>query len=62
MWEFHIGGYQVCDKWLKDRRGRQLSYDDINHYRKTVVAVGETVRLMKQIDEKIDAHGGWPKK
>jgi hypothetical protein len=34
VWEFHIGGYQVCEKWLKDRRGRKLSFDDIRHYQK----------------------------
>jgi type I restriction-modification system DNA methylase subunit len=48
VWEFHIGGYQVCEKWLKDRRGRKLSYDDISHYQKIVVALGETIRLMKE--------------
>lgn len=57
MWEFHIGGYQVCDKWLKDRKGRRLSYDDIAHYQKIVVALRETLRLMKEIDEVI---AGWP--
>ena len=46
VWEFHIGGYQICEKWLKDRRGRTLSYDDIRHYQKIVAALGETVRLM----------------
>jgi len=59
VWEFHIGGYQVCEKWLKDRRQRELSYEDISHYEKIVVALGETIRLMKQIDEVIDGHGGW---
>ena len=60
VWEFHIGGYQVCEKWLKDRRQRELSYEDISHYEKIVVALGETIRLMKQIDEGIGTHGGWP--
>lgn len=41
-----IGGYQVCEKWLKDRRGRTLSYDDVEHYKKICVALGETIRLM----------------
>ena len=57
-----MGAYPVCEKWLKDRRQRKLSYDDISHYEKIVVALGETIRLMKQIDEVIDAHGGWPLK
>ena len=59
-WNFHIGGYQVCEKWLKDRKGRTLSKDDIAHYQKIVVAVLEAVRLMKEIDEVVEAHGGWP--
>ena len=57
VWEFHVGGYQVCQKWLKDRRGRKLSYDDITHYSKVVVALGETIRLMGEIDAAIPA---WP--
>jgi len=60
VWNFHIGGYQVCDKWLKDRKGRTLSKDDITHYHKIVVALSETIRLMAEIDKVIDAHGGWP--
>jgi predicted helicase len=60
VWNFHIGGYQVCEKWLKDRKGRRLSKDDIAHYQKIVVALSETIRLMKQIDEVIEQHGGWP--
>ncbi|HEY8668280.1 MAG TPA: type ISP restriction/modification enzyme [Tepidisphaeraceae bacterium] len=57
---FHIGGYQVCQKWLKDRKGRTLSKDDLIHYQKIVVALHETIRLMKEIDEVIEKHGGWP--
>jgi hypothetical protein len=60
VWNFHIGGYQVCEKWLKDRKGRTLSKDDIEHYQKIVVAISETIRLMKEIDEVIEKHGGWP--
>lgn len=60
VWNFHIGGYQVCNKWLKDRKGRTLSEDDIAHYQKIVVALSETIRLMKEIDEVIEQHGGWP--
>jgi predicted helicase len=60
VWEFHVGGYQVCEKWLKDRRGRKLSYDDKEHYKKIVMALGETIRLMREIDEVIEQHGGWP--
>ncbi|HNT26155.1 MAG TPA: hypothetical protein PKM21_17440 [Anaerolineales bacterium] len=60
VWNFHIGGYQVCHKWLKDRRGRSLSAEEIAHYQKVVVALGETIRLMGEVDEVIEAHGGWP--
>ncbi len=60
VWNFHIGGYQVCEKWLKDRKGRCLSADDITHYQKIVVALNETIRLMAEIDKVIDSHGGWP--
>ena len=59
VWNFHIGGYQVCEKWLKDRQKakRKLSIDDITHYQKIVVALKETIRLMAEIDELIP---GWP--
>ena len=57
VWNFKIGGYQVCDKWLKDRKGRKLSGEDINHYQRVVVALKETIRLMAEVDEAIP---GWP--
>ena len=60
VWNFHIGGYQVCEKWLKDRKGRALTKDDIAHYQKIAVALSETIRLMAEIDQVIEAHGGWP--
>lgn len=68
-WEFQVGGYQVCKKWMKDRAGkggknpgpgRVLTEDDILHYRRVVVALTETRRLMAKIDEVIEKHGGWP--
>ncbi len=60
VWDFHIGGYQVCYKWLKDRKGRTLSSEDIARYQKIVVALNETIRIMAEIDEVIEQHGGWP--
>ena len=60
VWDFQIGGYQVCHKWLKDRKGRTLSDEDVAHYQKIVVALNETIRIMAEIDEVIEAHGGWP--
>ena len=50
-WEFYIGGYQPAQKWLKDRNGRKLEWEDIAHYQKIIVALSETDRLMKEIDE-----------
>ena len=57
VWNFHIGGYQVCQKWLKDRKGRTLTYDELTHYQKVIVALQETIRLMAEIDGLIP---GWP--
>ncbi|BDA71709.1 adenine specific DNA methyltransferase [Calothrix sp. PCC 7716] len=57
VWNFHVGGYQVCQKWLKDRKGRRLSDEDIQHYQRIVVALKETIALMKKID---DAIPGFP--
>jgi len=53
-------GYQVCEKWLKDRKGRTLRKGDIAHYHKIVIALSETIRLMADIDKVIEKHGGWP--
>jgi predicted helicase len=49
-WEFYIGGYQPAQKWLKDRKDRELDYEDIFHYSKIIVALTETDRIMKEID------------
>jgi len=58
VWDFHIGGYQVCQKWLKDHQKahRTLTYDDLAHYQK-IVALKETIRLMAEIDGLIPE---WP--
>lgn len=50
-WEFYIGGYQPAQKWLKDRKGRELTYEDVLHYQKIIIALTETDRLMKEIDK-----------
>lgn len=57
VWQFKVGGYQVCEKWLKDRKGRVLSSEDITHYQRVVVALKETIRLIKEIDKTITK---WP--
>jgi len=50
-WNFYIGGYQPAQKWLKDRKGRTLTNEDIEHYQKMIVAFVETDKIMKEIDK-----------
>jgi predicted helicase len=50
VWQYQIGGYQVCDKWLKDRKGRILSLDDIKHYCKVATALKKTIEVQEEID------------
>jgi hypothetical protein len=63
VWGFMIGGYQVCEKWLKDRKktGRFLSTDELRDYMKIIVSLRETIRLMKEIEELIYSYGDFPK-
>jgi predicted helicase len=60
VWDFHIGGYQVCHKWLKDRKGRVLSFDELAHYQQILAIIDRTMTLMAEIDDVIDQEGGWP--
>jgi predicted helicase len=66
VWTFYVGGYQICKKWLKDRRSkgsqpaRTLNKHEISHYQKILRAISETIRIMKEIDIVIEQHGGWP--
>lgn len=50
-WNFYVGGYQPAQKWLKDRKGRELTNSDIEHYQKIITALVETERIMKEIDK-----------
>lgn len=50
VWSYQIGGYQVLDKWLKDRKGRSLSLEDIRHYCLIVTALAKTLKLQAEID------------
>lgn len=69
-WTHWVGGYQPAQKWLKDRcqtgagsnakPGPALTADDLLHYRRMIVALGETAKVMTEIDEVIARHGGWP--
>ncbi|MFO5474748.1 MAG: type ISP restriction/modification enzyme, partial [Dolichospermum sp.] len=60
IWNFYIGGYQVCQKWLKDRKGRQLNFDDISHYQNIISIISESFKIMENIDQIIDKYGGFP--
>jgi predicted helicase len=60
VWNFHIGGYQVLQKWLKDRKGRKLNIDEMQKYPQIVSALSQTIELMQTIDETIEESGGFP--
>ena len=60
VWTHTIGGYQPAEKWLKDRRGRTLTTDDLRHYQRMLIAIAETQATMPKIDKAIEAHGGFP--
>jgi HD superfamily phosphodiesterase len=56
----HIGGYRVAEKWLKDRKGRLLSFDDIEHYQHVIAALARTLALQAELDVFVMRAGGWP--
>ena len=60
VWDLHIGGYRVAEKWLKDRRGRLLTYDDITHYQNVVAALARTLAIQAELDAAVAGVGGWP--
>jgi hypothetical protein len=69
VWNFHVGGYEPAQKWLKDRAkkggkkaapGRILSAEDQLHYRRMIAAMEKTIAATAEIDRVIDRHGGWP--
>jgi len=49
-WDFYIGGYQSAQKWLKDRQGRALSFEDVTHYQRILKILSETNRVMNTIE------------
>ncbi|MHA2500476.1 MAG: type ISP restriction/modification enzyme, partial [Candidatus Hodarchaeales archaeon] len=62
VWKFNYGGYQVCHKWLKDRKGRQLTDEEVLHYRKIITVLTQTISIMSEIDKLTAENGGWPLK
>ena len=61
-WTFTIGGYLPAQRWLKDRIGRALGYEEQAEYQRIIWALLETGRLMAEIDQAIEGHGAWPLK
>ena len=57
VWQFTIGGYQVCEKWLKDRRGRTLTLDELERFVNLATAIEATLGIATQVDEAV---GAWP--
>lgn len=60
IWTFSIGGYNPAEKWLKDRKGCDLSFDDVAYYCKICAVLSETSQVMTSIDEVIENNGDWP--
>ncbi|MFO7904317.1 MAG: type ISP restriction/modification enzyme [Pirellulaceae bacterium] len=58
-WMFHVGSYQVCHKWLKDRRHRILSKSDLHRYRLILEAIEQTIQTTARIEQEIERHGSW---
>ena len=50
VWAYEVGVYQVCEKWLKDRRGEALRHEDVRQYRAILVVIAETLQVMAEID------------
>ena len=51
VWNFYIGGYQPAQKWLKDRKGMTLNFEDVKHYQRIIYVLQQTELLMQEIDE-----------
>lgn len=60
VWNYKIGGYQVCNKWLKSRKNRLLSFDDLKQFQQMVEIINNTIKIQKKIDISITSNGGWP--
>jgi predicted helicase len=60
VWGYHVGGYQVLEKWLKSRKGRNLSKADIEHFLRVVGVLGATLTVAAMIETTLQSHGGWP--
>ena len=61
VWNFQVGSYRVCEKWLKDRKGRSITKSDAEKFSALATSIAGTIGLMGDIDKLINSHGGWPK-
>jgi len=61
IWAYQVGGYQVCEKWLESRQGRQLQVSDIEHFLTVTQVIKLTISTQASLDEDIARNGGWPK-
>lgn len=59
VWEYQLGGRQVCWEWLKERRGECLTYDEMMTYQKMVVAITHLIELSEEIDQILDEYAGY---
>ncbi|GAA0337338.1 hypothetical protein GCM10008967_29530 [Bacillus carboniphilus] len=60
VWDYKIGGYKVCEKWIKYRKNRVLTYNDLVYFQQIVSVIYETIQIQKNIDQEIKNSGGWP--
>lgn len=60
VWNFRVGGYQVCRKWIRDRHRRGLSPKDYQQYAGIVLTLERTLAWMREVDAAIEEAGGWP--
>jgi hypothetical protein len=60
QFKYEFGGYQVLEKWLKDRKGLTLDYDSISRYEELIEVINLTDKVALKIDSAIEDAGGWP--
>ena len=60
VFRFELGGYQICEKWFKDRRGRSLSQTEIGHARIMLASISKIIAIKAEIDQNVEEHGGFP--
>ena len=59
IWNFQIGGYMPAQKWLKSRKSKKLTYDELITYPRVITSISKTIEIQSKIDKVIDELGGW---